>query len=310
MERIDQIRAARTSPHVSFTDYLILRTKCSGAVLIFEGRQCPSIYMRWVTQLLRESHIGGQIIARGKRNLLALRDLIQKNTTTSADRNIYFVDRDYDIEPKQGTYRDVYVTRGYSIENEVIDWSVVEPYIRAYFDIADSNDQDSLTNIREIFHQVFSTYIAESREFQRVIYICRTKSLVCQPGESVFQFLSVDWENAVVERTYASLDALFDALDIQVNDRATVMQCLNVDDADFARLNPALDWRGKFHFSFIKKFLTVLREARISGRHPFKRPSKVDADPAHPSVMGALGGFSPAPQCLAVFLSSLVDLHN
>lgn len=307
MERTDQLRAARNSPHVSFMEYVKLRSRCCGIVLVFEGRQCPSIYINWINQFLRETRIGGQIIARGKKNVLLLRDLIQRNSSSRSDCNIYCVDRDYDSEPKQGTYSDVYVTRGYSIENEVIGWSVVESFIRAYFDIADSEDHDALAATGENFRQVFSSYIAESREFQRVIYICRTRSLNCLPGESAFSYLAVDWENATVRRTHASLDELLVALKINENDHAAIQQHLDSVEVDFASLDPALDWGGKFHLSFVKKFLTQLKEARISGRRPFKRASKVDSDPAHPGVMGTLGGFSPPPQCLTAFLRSFVD---
>lgn len=307
MDRIDQLRNARNSPHVSFMEYIKMRSKSANVFLIFEGRQCPSLYVKWITQQLQGVQIGGQIIARGKKNVLLLRELIHRNATTCLNQDMYFVDRDYDVEPKLGTFKDVYVTRGYSIENEVSNWVVLEPYIRAYFDIADNDDQEALVNAKDRFHQLFTAYLAQSHECQRAIFICRTKSIHCIPGESVFDYLSVDWNNTTVRQTYTSIEKLLSALKIGEADQNEVLRDLTTSDIDFDSLDPVLDWRGKFHFSFIKKFLTFLRDARTTGAQPFCRASKVDSDPAHPGVIGALGGFSPAPECLVSFLKSCFD---
>lgn len=284
-----------------------MRSRSAELFLIFEGRQCPSVYVKWITQQLNGIQIGGQIIARGKKNVLLLRELIKRNAKTCTNKDLYFVDRDYDIEPKLGTFTDVYVTRGYSIENEVSSWAVIESFIRAYFDIADNADQEALTKAKEKFQGLFDLYLAQSRECQRVIFICRTKSFDCLPGDSVFDYLNVDWDNAVVRQTYSSIDQLLLALKIDEVSRNEVLRLLSGNDTNFDCLNPMLDWRGKFHFSFVKKFLTFLRDARTKGTHPFCRPSKVDSDPAHPGVIGALGSFSPAPECLVSFISSYVN---
>lgn len=307
MERIDQLRNARNSPHVSFMEYLKMRSKSADVFLIFEGRQCPSLYMKWVTQQLKCGKIGGQVIARGKKNVLALREIIQKNVNTCMNPDMYFVDKDYDDEPKLGTFSDVYVSRGYSIENEVSNWDVLEPFIRAYFDIADSSDQDALLAAKSSFHQIFASYIHQSKECQRVIFICRTRSLHCLPGESVFDYLNIDWSNANVRQTYSSIEALLSALKVEGKDRSEILTQLIINDASFDSLDPTRDWRGKFHFSFVKKFLIFLRDARSAGTLPFSRPSKVDADPSHPGVLGALGGFSPTPECLLVFLRTCLS---
>ncbi|MFC7207507.1 DUF4435 domain-containing protein [Comamonas endophytica] len=152
MDRVDQLRAARSSPHVSFTEYLKLRAKSTGIFLIFEGKQCPTVYVGWLRQLLKKcTELGAQIIARGKKNVLSLRELILKNPETAKDNNLYFVDRDYDVEPKSGSLPDVYVTRGYAIENELIDWNIIENFIRAYFDIADYYDNEALEIAKKDF---------------------------------------------------------------------------------------------------------------------------------------------------------------
>lgn len=310
MERIDQLRSSRNSPHQIFGEYLKMRAKSADIFLIFEGKHCSSLYIKWVTQQLGSRKIGGQVIARGKKNVLALREIIRKNVNTCGNPDIYFVDKDYDDQPRLGTFCDVYVSRGYSIENEVSSWDVLEPYIRAYFDLADSSDQEALLAAKRSFHQIFEAYINQSKECQRVIFICSTRSLYCLPGENIFKYLDIDWHNANVRQTYLSIDALLCALKIESKDRNEILTQLIEGEASFDTLDPTLDWRGKFHFSFVKKFLMYLRDARNAGTLPFSRPAKVDVDPSHPGVIGILGTFSPTPKCLLEFLNACLTQPN
>lgn len=302
MDRVEKMRAARNSPHVCFTEYIKLRAKSQGLVLVFEGKQCPTAYIGWLQQLFQGCYVvGGQIIARGKRNVLVLRDLILRNPQTGSDRNMYFVDKDYDLEPKLGSFPDVYVTRGYSVENELVLWSSLESFIRAYFDIADSEDQEALRFSGELYESTFSLYVEEARELHRVVYVCHRCGIDCFPGDSVFSYVHVDWVSGAVERSYQSQHELFELLRIDRNEWAKVAAALGVVDG-FDELNPVKDWRGKFHFSFVRSFLTYLKQARMSGVDPFKRVAKLNADPTHPSLIGLLGSISARPPCLTMFV--------
>ena len=169
MDRVESLRTARTSPQVVFSEYLKLRTRHNGTVLIFEGRQCPAVYVGWVFALLAHAQLA-QIIARGKKNVLALRDLIRRNKTTADHQNIYFVDRDYDVSPAQETFSDVYVSRGYSIENETIDRSLIGRYIHAHFDIADADDAASVESAEAHFDKLLNEYLTASRATHHFIY--------------------------------------------------------------------------------------------------------------------------------------------
>ena len=215
MDLVEHLRQARNSPHVSFAEYIKLRARSDALVLIFEGKQCPSVYLNWLQVFLKScGGIGGQIIARGKKNVLALRDLIVGSRGPSIDKNLYFVDRDYDIEPKQGSFSDVYVTRGYSIENSVIGWLSIESYIRAYFDIANCDDHEALTSAETLWRGVFQSYLAEAEEVHRAVYVCRTRGIYCLPGDSVLSYIQVDWGSGIVRRAYQSSDELLRMLEI------------------------------------------------------------------------------------------------
>lgn len=305
MDRVDTLRAARSSAHVSMSEYIKLRARCgTGVVLVFEGKQCPAVYIGWLNALFRKcGAVAGQIIARGKRNVLLLRELILRNAASKGDQNFYFVDRDYDVEPKQGSLTDVYVTRGYSIENELANWSAVESLIRAHFDIADEGDNEAVGEIARWYASLFGVYTAASREMHKVVYVCRTSLIPCLPGDDAFDFISVDWERGVAAPRYQSLDDLFKILKIEQNQWETVKSKL-VARREFDALDPLMDWRGKFHFSFLKAFLVAVREARSTGKGQFRRASKVPFDPSHPGLMAALSCFVQPPPCLERFCST------
>lgn len=300
MDRIDELRTARTSPQVIFSEYLKLKSRGIGIVVVYEGKQCPAFYHRWVMQAMNGTSLG-QIIARGKKNVLALRDLIARNPRTAADVTIYFVDRDYDDAPKPGELPDVYVTRGYALENELVNWATVEQYIRACFDIANADDQLAMAKAQELFEKAFEAYIVAATDLHMVIYVCRAHHLPCTPGEEISDYISFDWEAATASRKHESLDSLLAALGVSDSDRTAIHTFLE-EPSDFSKLSPILEWRGKFHYTFVKKYLMHLSEMRRSGRQPFSRRAKIDVDPGHPSTFTALASFSAQPRCLAAFL--------
>lgn len=303
MDRVDQLRQARSSPHVIYMEYMKLRSKSDGLFIIFEGKQCPTIYINWLRQLLVQCNkICGQIIARGKKNALALRDLINKNPLTANDKNLYFVDRDYDIEPKPDSFPDIYVTRGYAIENEVVGWSVVDSFIRAYFDIADCDDHESLELARVQFETGFTSYLQQTKDLHRIIYICRTKGIDCLPGDSALSFVKIDWITGVTQPAHNSIGAILSALKIETSKHPEIISALAEADG-FMALNPVADWRGKFHFSIVRSFLNHLKQTRLDGTPPFKRSAKLNADPANPALIGLLGSVAPYPPCLAKFMA-------
>jgi hypothetical protein len=261
------------------------------------------VYLGWITQVIRGIVIAGQIISRGKKHVLGLRDIVKENKCTMHDKTLYFVDKDFDDDPQPGQFSDVYVTRGYSIENELISWSIVEMYARAYFDIADDNDQAAVSKFAIEYEKLISSYIAVSAELQKTIHICRKNSWRCLPGDNPLDFFSIDWPSMQVRQVHSTLQEMLIALGIEAQDRHHVQMILP-SPSTFEKLQPNMDWRGKFHFGMAKKFLIHMKDARVSGAVPFQRAAKVEADPAHPSVMGALASFCAPPECLVKFLEN------
>lgn len=302
MSRADILRTARSSPQVAFAEYLKIRAK-GKPVLVFEGKECPAFYLAKLTGIV-ESVSVSQLIARGKKNVLALRGLIQRNGSTSHDVVLYFIDKDFDPEPKCGSYPDVYVTRGYAIENEIMNWGVVETFIRTHFDIADSSDEDALQEIRLWYDKVVKLYFAAAAELHKTLFVCRRSDIRALPEESVSKFLEIELEKPLIRASYSSRERLFEMLGIDCADRDLVAVRMK-ETPEFEGLNPVMDWRGKYHFSFLRLLLAYVAGLRTMGRAPFRRAARVGLDPSHPGLFAALCSTAHTPPCLRRFMSSL-----
>jgi hypothetical protein len=233
---------------------------------------------------------------------MALREILKRNSSTCNDANLYFVDRDFDDSPSPDEFLDVYVTDGYSIENEVVTWGAVEGFIRAFFDLADADDFDAVEVQQAAFEERFAQYLECSELLQRTLYSCRRNSIVCMPEDGIQKYLVVDWAGGRVGPAYSDLQDLLNRLRIPPDMQASVGVLMASPDPVFSSLDRYVRWRGKFHLAFVRSFLIALREARLGGSAPFKRASRVDAEPSHPSLLAHLAAHVPPPASLVAFL--------
>lgn len=296
------MRSARTKVHVIFTDYL--RTRRNGVpTLVFEGQQCPAYYISKIRSIAGSVPLR-QLIARGKRNVLELRNLIQRNSTTKQDKTLYFIDRDYDQSPEPGQFTDIYVTRGYSIENEVFEWSVIDAFIRSHFDIATSEDEDAIAETREIFENAKLNYINSTRFIQKTIFICRRKGFRITLGEDISEYFSLNWSNLSTTPRTADNSELMIQLAVEQEHHSLILELIE-ETCEFDDLDESMRWRGKYHFSFLRSFLTDLTSKRRRGEHPFTRASRVGIEPSHPSLFANLSINAITPACLENFVGQI-----
>lgn len=299
MTRVEMLRAARAGAHVALAEYLKIRST-GLPVLVFEGKQCPAFYINKILLLLGTRDLR-QVIARGKRNVLELRDLIRRNLATAKDVVLFFVDKDYDSQPASGEFEDVYVTPGYSIENECVRWSVVEAYIRANFDVADADDEAAVAEVKSMYESGWDTYVRESKELHKVVFVCRHASTRCLPGDDLGAYFRVDWAAGTVSTTFGSQDELLELLQIGAQDRPAVIAQL-ANALAFDSLDARREWRGKFHLGFVRSLLSHIAIRRIRGLAPFKRAARISVDPTHPSLLAMMSAYVQVPECLESFI--------
>jgi hypothetical protein len=299
MMRAEMMRQARSTVQVTFSEYLKIRTP-DAQILIFEGKHCPTFYIGRVATLLEGRKIG-QLVARGKKNVLELKELIERNCSTKNDRALFFVDRDFDRHPEPGEFDDVYVTRGYAIENECIHWPIIESFLRANFDIADADDESAIESLKNDFERVAGFYANAMKSVHRMIFVCQRNSIRCLPGDDAVRFLEVNFSTHAVNTRFTSLEELASLLQVPPDQQPLAISKMPLA-ADFERLDWRLQWRGKYHFDFVRRFLIWAAAARIAGAAPFRRSAKPVVDPAHPSLLGSVFACVPTPLCLIDFV--------
>lgn len=304
MTRAEKMRNARENPHVTFAEYLKIRTN-SIPIFVFEGKDCPSYYLGHIKRLDHDV-VFKQIIARGKKNVLALRGLIKRNASTLNDVVLYFVDHDFDLFPGRNEFSDVYVTRGYSIENEVFCWLAIEAFLRSCFDIADQDDENSINEVKNLFYKWAKDYYTVSTELHKGFYVCRRNSIQCNPGNDLKNYIYLDFCADNFTKKYDTIEQLFGCLGVGINDICQAVAALGSDE-DFVELDSKTHWRGKFHFSFLKEFLNYIFLQRLNGNKPFLRAARPSVNPAHGSLLAILSAYVPAPDCLIVFLKNMLN---
>lgn len=301
-QRLAALRSARTSAHTVFAEYLQMRGKAATDwILVFEGKECPMFYVGALARGWSETKYR-QCIARGKSNVLVLRSLIEKNKSTNEDSVLFFVDNDFDRQPKPGAFPNLYVTRGYSIENELIAPDIFEKVARANFDFSGHDDEVALTEMVEQYKVLFQKYVDVSHDLHKLVFVCRRASIVCQPGSSLNGLIQLEADESKIATLYFDIEELMDKLSIPNSDRPKVKD-LFMKDVEFSSLQPEIDWRGKFHISFFKNIFDRFRTMRESGMYPFKRASKVAFDPKHANAFPVYCSFAPLPACLVSFFS-------
>ena len=302
MDAAAKLRTARYSPQVAFTEYLaVRRTVGDRPILVFEGKHCPHFYLGRVLNRLTGGR-AGQLITRGKKTLLGLREVVSRNVATRLDEVLYFVDKDYDPSPSPSHVPDLYVTRGYSIENEVVRWDVLEQVIRTNFDIADADDNLAIGFIEAVYGRMLGMYLSTCRDAHRTVFVCRTNSISCMPGESIKDLVDVQVVAQQVRRKYETEQELFGLLRVDPSEQTRVSTLMQAS-ASFDELDPVLHWRGKFHFSFVQIFLSQVCQLRREGAAPFARQAKIAFDAFSPSVWPGLFAAAPTPACLEAFLT-------
>lgn len=302
VKRIETLRRARNAPHVTFASYLKTRHRFE-VMLVFEGIECPTVYMGWVSHTL----IGirtGHLIAQGKRNVLELRDIVRRNSETAEDVIGYIVDRDYDLTPAVDAHSDVYVTGGYAVENELIERSTVERFMSAHFGIVDANDVEDVARALDLYEDLILKYFLSTYLPHKVVFVCRRLSIRCTPGSDASSFIDWTWGSDEVSPRTTDLAELLEILKVDETQVPRLLAALE-DDSEFDTLDPMSEWRGKYHLSFVRRFLVGIAGARRDGTMPFRNRGRVITDPASPSLMSVLASQVQTPQRLRVFLRVL-----
>lgn len=277
---LNRLKKARSSRTVVKTEFAAKISCIPDGVFIFafEGVADKLAYYYWLKSvgflMAYESYT-----CDGKIGVLKLYDSLVNDRTGLGERVWYFIDKDFDGLAGRVSNGRIFVTDKYSIENYVVDSQLLNDMLCVDFHC------HGLSAVRlavlEIFFSVYGKFLQITKELNFKIYL----------GKKLGQIRSDELPKGINQL------AIVDLCEVRplpgsgcLSDLVTLAEEPNSTDLEkfreqFDLLMPESDYRGKFALLFFLKWLSLLREDRLS-QNP-----KIFKDIPAPSF-AVKGGFS------------------
>lgn len=169
MNLLEYLKEARKSPKTVLHRVLLNRGKGPGVHVFFEGRDEESFFSNYIEPRIPKGNMLFRYTCGGKAGVLSVRKELEDKLGEDT-RRWFFVDKDHDDYVGKVYPADVYTTRFYSIENEIVCEQVLVRYIRDLLGIDDheieellvAKFRDSLAQFHAVM-LVISAWIVEAR---------------------------------------------------------------------------------------------------------------------------------------------------
>ncbi|UCZ86035.1 DUF4435 domain-containing protein [Pseudomonas sp. L5B5] len=292
---LEKMRASRNNPQVALISYTTVRGKNPEKLIcVFEGYE-DLPYYETIFNRVGNTIEFSSIIAKGKDQVLALRAILQENYYQD-DRIRFFVDHDFDGLKGYTRGNDIYVTEGYSIENHLADRKILSSLLNSEFKCCSENDEKTVTTINDLFNHFLAAFFEIMRPVNQAIFYARTHNVKLK-----------NIEDRIGEYFLFTLDSITDKKTDYFNligwPEETTRDISSIE-ADFSKIDPHMQWRGKFIFELFIKFLHQLKNDRTSETPKFfEKKAGVKFDP-NGDIIRVLASLSTIPPSLSAFITS------
>ncbi len=258
---IQSLVAAREKTAVVKIRFLSYRAKYPDGILIaVEGNDDKLVYSYWIKRL-DESLAYEFYVCGGKRQIAKLRNSLAVDRT-GADKNVFFiVDRDFDDLSKFESVDRVFMLDRYSIENYLVDRSVVDETIRVAF--PGSGDPVKRKTLCDLFDADFADFLGVTYEINLRVFVARRLSINIDDliPTSLSMLACVDLGQVESCKLPAS-----EALPLSLDFDTEMVEGLTKEFRDF---DPITRYRGKFSYKFLSAWLSKLSDAHRRGAEQF-----------------------------------------
>ncbi|PNA02034.1 MULTISPECIES: DUF4435 domain-containing protein [unclassified Pseudomonas] len=292
---IDKMRASRNNPQVALISYTTVRGKNPEKLIcVFEGYDDLPYYETVFNRVGRSIEFAS-IVAKGKDQVLALRQSLQNNHYQD-DKVRFFVDHDFDGLKGYDFGDDIYVTEGYSIENHLADSAVLSSLLNSEFKCCEG-DEDSVKKINILFDDFLAAFFEIMRPVNQAIFYARTHDVkLANIEDRISEYFLFTLEN-ITDKKSDYFQLIGWPVDLE-RDTSSV-------EGDFSKLDPHMQWRGKFIFELFIKFLHQLKCDRTSNAPTlFAKKAGVKFDP-NGEIIRSLASLSTIPPSLSAFVAHL-----
>lgn len=290
---LEKMRASRSNPQVALISYTTVRGKNPEKLIcVFEGYE-DLPYYETIFNRVGNATAFSSIIAKGKDQVLSLRAILKANHYKD-DKVRFFIDNDFDGLKGHAAGDDIYVTEGYSIENHLAGSNILSSLLHSEFKCCAASEDTAVQTINELFDHFLAAFFEIMRPANQAIFYARTRDVKLKNIEDrigEYFLLTLDGINATGSDQF-DLIGWPEGLD---RDISSV-------EADFSRLDPHMQWRGKFIFELFVRFLHQLKNDRTSDTPKlFERKAGVKFDP-NGDVVRVLASLSTIPTSLSLFV--------
>ncbi|WP_122267430.1 DUF4435 domain-containing protein [Pseudomonas syringae] len=294
---LEKMRACRNTPQVALISYTTIRGKNPEKLIcVFEGYE-DLPYYETVFNRVGNATSFTSIIAKGKDQVLALRHALQSNHYQD-NKVRFFVDHDFDGLKGHSLGDDIYVTEGYSIENHLVDSGILSSLLNSEFKCC-PEDEVSVKGLNVLFDEFLSAFFEIMRPVNQAIFYARMHDVKL-----------TNIEDRIGEYFLFTLDSITDKKSDYfklIGWPADLGKDISSVEHAFSKMDPHMQWRGKFIFELFIKFLHQLKCDRTSDNPKrFVKKAGVKFDP-NGEIIRSLASLSTIPTSLSAFVAQFQD---
>lgn len=308
MDRVNKLKESAGAASVKFMEFMRVSSKNPDTVIcVFEGED-EKYYSPRLTVYLNPLEWHG-INAGGKKNVIALFNLISSHPIYQKSRFLCFVDKDFESWWVNPCSEKIYQTPCYSIENLYMSEQVFKRVLSSEFQITEFNESSSeFEKCTGLFSRLKGEYFQIATPFNITLKAFR----IMQRDEK--ESIVVNANNIKINKLISlTLDGVVPAYDLE-NALELFREATNANlcPDSYAEASASLmagsqenDFRGKQNADFFRLFLSALKSDRVSDTpvfFPQRKPVKLNL--SRENFISELSQYASTPDCLVSFLTN------
>lgn len=267
--------------------------------IFVEGKDDIPFYQTHLKKLSGKDSIK-PIECGGRKELIKYYDAFVKKEYCKNKNILFFIDRDYAISSIGN--RNIYITKGYSVENYFVSKKLLEDIIKNHFLIYETSVISKILsyyqNTLEKFHNntlLLNAYLKLCRKYEYINEIKERKEF---KDITINKLFDISYKECKVKKELLEI--------IESNEYQITLNDVIEESSNFDKNNYRWEFRGKYELEFFKKFIDSLQsELRNAENGDFENKYKIKFN-----IYNIFTQFSnnlTTPKCLSEYIFSNIE---
>lgn len=301
--QVEKLRDSRKGATVIFTKFTRLKSKYGSSLFCcFEGDD-SKYYGSRIENILQSNPDNSHFFnCGGKKEVLKLFEMVNKNEDYKDVKIAYFIDKDFDESIIEIYCNKIYETPCYSIENFYTTISAFKRILKSEFNINESDSEYKVClklfiERQTEFHEktkFFNAWLSCQRDLSNFGEMTRLNLTDFNLNKIISEInlneIKADYDKEKIESLFP------DALVISNDD-------LNQKITEFEKFNPQIYFRGKFEVDFLYRFIEALKLEFKKHNGLIKKQDGVQINISKKNFISELSQYADTPNCLIKYLS-------